>query len=229
MDPGRRRFQDGPMLEGSFLLVVGQLNPASEGSEKLYCKEVEVLNSFICHSSSTSPTQIPAKKFQSQVIPSTPRSFQSILFILPYLVPPPSPKSFTSRPFLASPMKQSPIPQPRKLLVLALQQLKPVVRNSRRRDYKSPLPFPDTQVFHRRECWPIRVTREDQNVVIEGQDAVARFFGRADINRSKVMMYSDDSMITGASCEEISSKFAWYEAEFIYDFQRDFDKIGKDS
>ncbi|MBW0501190.1 hypothetical protein O181_040905 [Austropuccinia psidii MF-1] len=87
---------------------------------------------------------------------------------------PPSHKSSTSRPLLASQMKQSPITYPRPSPLLTSQQSQPVVSTSRRREAWSHLPLPASQVFQNREIWPIRVTREGPTVVNYGQDAVAR-------------------------------------------------------
>ncbi|MBW0466318.1 hypothetical protein O181_006033 [Austropuccinia psidii MF-1] len=98
-------------------------NPDSEGSD-----EVEVINPLVGHSSRISPTKTPAKRLHSQIIPSTPRNFQPVLSS----VPPPSPKSSTSRPLLASPMKPSFISQRRKSPFLTSQKLKCVVSTSRR-------------------------------------------------------------------------------------------------
>ncbi|MBW0478061.1 hypothetical protein O181_017776 [Austropuccinia psidii MF-1] len=83
----------------------------SEGSNKSDGEEVEVINPLVGHPSRDSPTQPPARKFHSQ---------------LPSSAPPPSPKPSTSRPILASPMKPSPIPQPRPSHLHTSHQLKPV-------------------------------------------------------------------------------------------------------
>ncbi|MBW0470365.1 hypothetical protein O181_010080 [Austropuccinia psidii MF-1] len=66
-------------------------NPDSEGSDKLDCGEVEMINPMVGHPSSSSPTQPLSKKFHNHLIPSTPRSFQPVLYPLPSSVPPPSP------------------------------------------------------------------------------------------------------------------------------------------
>ncbi|MBW0483571.1 hypothetical protein O181_023286 [Austropuccinia psidii MF-1] len=44
----------------------------AEGSDELDGEEVEVVNNPVCRQSSTSPSQPPAKRFQSRLIPSTP-------------------------------------------------------------------------------------------------------------------------------------------------------------
>ncbi|MBW0465094.1 hypothetical protein O181_004809 [Austropuccinia psidii MF-1] len=108
-------------------------------------------------------TKSTSKKFHSQILPSTPQNFQPVLSTVPSSVPPPSHNLSTSRPYPASPIRPSPIQHPRPSPILTSQQLQPVSRTSRRREDWSPLPFPASQVFQRREHWPIRVTREDQN------------------------------------------------------------------
>ncbi|MBW0483017.1 hypothetical protein O181_022732 [Austropuccinia psidii MF-1] len=151
-------------------------NPDAEGSDQLDGKEAEVINPFVGHSSRSSPTKPPSKKFHSHLIPNSLRNFQPVLSSVPYSVPPPSPKSSTSTPILASPVKQSPILQPRPSPVLTSNQLQPVASTSQRRDDWSPLPFPAPPVFQNWERWPIRVTREDPTVGNEGQDAIARLY-----------------------------------------------------
>ncbi|MBW0566101.1 hypothetical protein O181_105816 [Austropuccinia psidii MF-1] len=83
--------------------------------------------------------------------------------------------------------------------------------SSRRRDGFSPLPFPASQVFQRRDCWPILITREDPNAASENQEAVARLFRRVDRNSREVIMYANDRTILGTASEEMAAKFAWYE------------------
>ncbi|MBW0471302.1 hypothetical protein O181_011017 [Austropuccinia psidii MF-1] len=107
--------------------------PDSRGSDKLDGEEVEVISTLVGHSSSSSPIQPPSKKFHTNLIPSTPRNFQPVLYSVPTLVPPPSPKSSIYRPMLASPMKPSPIPYPRPSTVLNSHQLQTVARIRRRR------------------------------------------------------------------------------------------------
>ncbi|MBW0558319.1 hypothetical protein O181_098034 [Austropuccinia psidii MF-1] len=101
--------------------------------------------------------------------------------------------------------------------------------SSRRRDGLSPLPFPAAQVFQRRDCWPIQITREDPNTVSENQEAVARLFRRVDRNSREVIMYANDRTIPGSASESMAERFAWYEDELINDFQRTFDELGRDN
>ncbi|MBW0500456.1 hypothetical protein O181_040171 [Austropuccinia psidii MF-1] len=101
--------------------------------------------------------------------------------------------------------------------------------SSRRRDGLSPLPFTASQVFQRRDLWPIQITREDPNVESENQEAVARLFRRVYRNSREVIMYANARTIPGTASEEMASKFAWYEDELINDFQRTFDDLGRDN
>ncbi|MBW0569195.1 hypothetical protein O181_108910 [Austropuccinia psidii MF-1] len=101
--------------------------------------------------------------------------------------------------------------------------------SSRRRDGLSALPFPDVQVFQRRDHWPIQITREDPNVESENQDAMARLFRIADRNSREVIMHANDRTISSTASEEMAAKFSWYEDELINDFQRTFDELGRDN
>ncbi|MBW0512352.1 hypothetical protein O181_052067 [Austropuccinia psidii MF-1] len=127
-------------------------------------EEAEVVNNPLGHQSSTSPSQPPAKRFQSCLIPSTPRNFQPTLATIPISLPPASPRSSHTRPTIIPEVRPSPIQQ------------SPLKRSSRRREELSPLLFPAAQVFQQRDCWPIQVTREDPNTASENQDSVARLF-----------------------------------------------------
>ncbi|MBW0462644.1 hypothetical protein O181_002359 [Austropuccinia psidii MF-1] len=166
-------------------------NPDAERSDELDGEKVEVLNPFVGPLPSTSTTQTPAKKFHSQVIPSTPRTFQPVLYTFPSSIPPPSPNPSPSGPSLASTIRPSP--------VLTSQQLQHVAITSRK-EYFSPLPFPVTKVFQRRERWPIRATREDPNLLNEGQYAVARLFRIFDGISREVIIYSNYRIIPGTAC-----------------------------
>ncbi|MBW0557207.1 hypothetical protein O181_096922 [Austropuccinia psidii MF-1] len=76
-------------------------------------EEVEVVPNSICHQYIASFSQTPSKRFQKQVIPSTPRNLQPILSTIPSSIPPASPNISTSRPALVSPVRPSPIPHPK--------------------------------------------------------------------------------------------------------------------
>ncbi|MBW0464624.1 hypothetical protein O181_004339 [Austropuccinia psidii MF-1] len=177
---------------------------------------------------SSSPTQSPAHNFPNKAMHSTARNFQPILSTIPSSVPPPSSGNSTARPPPASPMRPSPITQSRPSPVHPTQQIQPVDSISRAREVRSPPPFPSAQVFQRREHWSIRVTRTDTNDGNEGQEAVSRLFGRVDRNSREVIMYSNDSIITGTASEEMAAKFSWYEDEFINHFQGAFDDLGRE-
>ncbi|MBW0471081.1 hypothetical protein O181_010796 [Austropuccinia psidii MF-1] len=122
-------------------------DPDAEGSDELDGEEVEVLPNSAGHPSSNSPSQPPAKRFQSQVIPSTPRKVQPTLAT----IPPYSPYSSHTRPALNPEVRPSPIQQSRNSPIPTSQQLQPVASTSRRREELSPLPFPASQVFQHRD------------------------------------------------------------------------------
>ncbi|MBW0576033.1 hypothetical protein O181_115748, partial [Austropuccinia psidii MF-1] len=183
-------------------------DPDSEGSDELDGEEVEVVPHSVGHPSSNSSAQPLANRFQSQIIPSTPRTFQPMLASIPSTIPPPSPTTSHSRPALNPAVRPSPVQPPRISPMPTSRQLQPEASSSRRRDCLSPLPFPAAQVFQRRDRWPIRVTREDPNAASENQDAVARLFRRVDRNSREVIMYAIDRIIPGTASEEMAAKFA---------------------
>ncbi|MBW0500259.1 hypothetical protein O181_039974 [Austropuccinia psidii MF-1] len=115
----------------------------SEGSDELDGEEVEVVPNSAGHPSNTSPSQPPSKRFQSQVIPISPRTFQCT----PPAIPPASPNSSHTRPTLNPAVRSSPIQQPRNSPIVTSQQLQPVGSTSRRIKELSPLLFPAAQVF----------------------------------------------------------------------------------
>ncbi|MBW0531145.1 hypothetical protein O181_070860 [Austropuccinia psidii MF-1] len=142
-------------------------DPDAERSNEFDGEEVEVVPSSVGHPSNTSPSQPPAKRFQSNIIPITPRNFQPTLST----IPPASPNSSHTRTALNPAVRPSPIKQPRNSPIVT--SLQPVASTSRRREVLSPLLFPATQVFQHRDLWPIKVTREDPNMASENQDSVA--------------------------------------------------------
>ncbi|MBW0586725.1 hypothetical protein O181_126440 [Austropuccinia psidii MF-1] len=109
-------------------------NSDSEVSDELEVEEVEMVSNSIGHQSSISPSQPSSRKFQSQVIPSTPRNVQPVLSTTPSSIPPPSPNSSTARPALVLPVRKSRFPQPRNSPLVTSQQLKLMGRSSRRRE-----------------------------------------------------------------------------------------------
>ncbi|MBW0500142.1 hypothetical protein O181_039857 [Austropuccinia psidii MF-1] len=196
-----------------------------EGSDELDGEEAEVVTNSAGHPSNNSPSQPPAKRFQSHIIPSTPRNLQPTLAT----IPPASPKSSHTRTTLNPEVRPFPIQQPRNSPRVTSQQLQPVASTSIRREELSPLLFPAAQVFQRRDHLPIRVTREDPNTVSEDQDAVARLFRRVDRNSREVIMYSNDRTIPGTASEEMAAKFSWYKDELINDFQKTFHHLVGDN
>ncbi|MBW0514896.1 hypothetical protein O181_054611 [Austropuccinia psidii MF-1] len=202
-------------------------DPDAEGSDELDGEEVEVVPHSVAHTSSTSSSQPLTNRFQSQVLPSTPRTFQPVIAPIPTSLPPASSSPSHARPALNQEVRPSPIQKPRNSLITTSQQLQPMASSSRRRDGLSPLPFPAAQVVQRRNRWPIQVTREDPNMVSENQEAVARLFRRVDENSREMIMYANDRTIPGTASEEMAEKFAWYEDELINDFQGTFDDLGR--
>ncbi|MBW0578250.1 hypothetical protein O181_117965 [Austropuccinia psidii MF-1] len=184
--------------------------PDAEGSYELDGEEVEVIPHYAGHPSNSSPSQPPAKRFQSQVIPSTPRNFQPTLAT----IPPASPHSSHTRHALNSEVRPSPVQQSRNSPIVNSQQLQPVASTSRRREEIPPFPFPDSQGFQHRDQWPMHVTREDQNMASDKQDAVARLLRSVDRNSREVIMYANDRAILGTASEEMAATFSWYEDEF---------------
>ncbi|MBW0504550.1 hypothetical protein O181_044265 [Austropuccinia psidii MF-1] len=203
-------------------------DPDAEGSDELDGEEVVVVPHSVGHPSRNSSAQPLAKRFQSQLIPGIPRTFQPVLASIPTTIPPSSPSTSHARPALNPELRPSPSQQTRNLPITTSQQLQPVASSSRRRDGLSPLLFPAAQVFQRRYCWPIQVTREDPNAVSENKEAVARLFRRVDRNSREVIMYANDKTIPRTSPEEMVAKFSWYEDELINDFQRTFDDFSRD-
>ncbi|MBW0564012.1 hypothetical protein O181_103727 [Austropuccinia psidii MF-1] len=128
-------------------------DPDAEGSDELDDEEVEVIPHSSGHPSNSSPSQPPARRFQSQVIPSTPRTSQPTLATIPTSIPPASPHSSHTRPALSPEVRPSPIQQSINSPIVNPQQFQPVASTSRRREEFSPLPFPAAQVFQRRDQW----------------------------------------------------------------------------
>ncbi|MBW0589773.1 hypothetical protein O181_129488 [Austropuccinia psidii MF-1] len=84
-------------------------DPDAEGSDELDGEEVEVVPHSVGHPSSNSSAQPLANRFQSQVIPSTPRTFQPMLASIPTTIPPPSPTTSHARPALNPEVRPSPV------------------------------------------------------------------------------------------------------------------------
>ncbi|MBW0505900.1 hypothetical protein O181_045615 [Austropuccinia psidii MF-1] len=82
------------------------------GGNHLDGEEAEVVYNSIGHQSSTSPSHPAAKRFQSNIFPSTPRTFQPTLATLPTSLPPASPSSSAARPALIPAVRPSPSLRP---------------------------------------------------------------------------------------------------------------------
>ncbi|MBW0558842.1 hypothetical protein O181_098557 [Austropuccinia psidii MF-1] len=130
-------------------------DPDSEGSGQLDGEEVEVIPHSAGHPSNISPSQSPAKRFQSKVIPSTPRNFEPTLATITTSIPPASAHSCHTRPALNPAVRPSPIQKSRSSPIVNSQKLQPVASTSRRREELSQLPFPSAQVFQHRDQWHI--------------------------------------------------------------------------
>ncbi|MBW0489230.1 hypothetical protein O181_028945 [Austropuccinia psidii MF-1] len=98
-------------------------DPDYEGSDELDGEEVEVVYNSAGQQSSTSITHPPAKRFQSKIIPSTPRTFQPILSTITTTLPPASPNSSTTRLALVAAVRPSPLHQSRNSPIVTSQHL----------------------------------------------------------------------------------------------------------
>ncbi|MBW0530373.1 hypothetical protein O181_070088 [Austropuccinia psidii MF-1] len=98
-------------------------DPDAEVSDELDGEEVEVVNNPAGHQSSTSPSQPPAKRFQSHLIPNTPRNFQPTLATIPTSLPPESPSSSHTRPAMIPAVRPSAIQQSSASPIVISQQL----------------------------------------------------------------------------------------------------------
>ncbi|MBW0569499.1 hypothetical protein O181_109214 [Austropuccinia psidii MF-1] len=116
-------------------------DPDAEGSDELDGEEVEVVPDSVVHPSSNSSAQPLANRFQSQVIASTPRTFQPMLAYIPSTIPPPSPTTSHARPAFNPAVWPSPVQSSRISPMTTSRQLQPEASSSRRRDGLSPLPF----------------------------------------------------------------------------------------
>ncbi|MBW0484640.1 hypothetical protein O181_024355 [Austropuccinia psidii MF-1] len=74
-------------------VVVKQIRRIADSPPSWYGEEAKVVNNPVGHQSSTSPSHPLAKRFQSLLIPSTPRNCQPTLATIPTSLPPASPSS----------------------------------------------------------------------------------------------------------------------------------------
>ncbi|MBW0587078.1 hypothetical protein O181_126793 [Austropuccinia psidii MF-1] len=202
-----------------------QPDPDAEGSNELDGEEVEVIPHSSGHSSNSSTSQPPAKKIPKSSNPQYPQKlpahscYNSSCFTT----------LFPHQACLESSSKTIPHPTIQKLTHSQLPTTPTWASTSRRREELFPMPFPASQVFQRRDQWPIQVTREDPKTESDNQDAMARLFRRVDRNSREVIMYANNRTIPGTASEEIAEKFAWYEDELINDFKKTYDYFGKDN
>ncbi|MBW0559811.1 hypothetical protein O181_099526, partial [Austropuccinia psidii MF-1] len=98
-------------------------DPDAEVSDELDGEEAEVVNNLVGHQSRTSPSQPPSKRFQSRLIPSTPRNFQPTLAPIPTSLPHSSPSSSHTRPAINPEVRPFPIQQYRASPIVTSQQL----------------------------------------------------------------------------------------------------------
>ncbi|MBW0485333.1 hypothetical protein O181_025048 [Austropuccinia psidii MF-1] len=137
--PGSRKgmWEGGLILEGLFLLLVGQFIPAQtssspESTAKVWLKDSEELTIHPPTSMLKVVINCMVKKiFHRQGISSTPRSVQPIIYTIPSSIPPPSPNPSTARTALVSLVRLSPIPQPRNSSMVTSHKLKPVASSIR--------------------------------------------------------------------------------------------------
>ncbi|MBW0489679.1 hypothetical protein O181_029394 [Austropuccinia psidii MF-1] len=202
-------------------------DPDAESSDELDVEEAIVVPHSVGHQSSTSSSQPLANRLKSQATPSTPRTLQPVLASIPTTLPPDSPSLSHAKPALNQAVRPKPIQKPRNSPIATSQKLQPMASSSRRRDGLSPLPFPATQVFQRRDRWPMWITREDPNTASENQESLARLFRKVDRNSRELIMYANNRTIVGTASEEMAEKFAWYKDESINDFQKTFDDLGR--
>ncbi|MBW0559035.1 hypothetical protein O181_098750 [Austropuccinia psidii MF-1] len=87
-------------------------DPDAEGSDELDGAEFVVVPHLVVHQYSSSSSQPLANRFQSHVIPSTPRNFQPSLATVPTSLPPTSPISSHSRLSLTQAVRHPPSNNP---------------------------------------------------------------------------------------------------------------------
>ncbi|MBW0526078.1 hypothetical protein O181_065793 [Austropuccinia psidii MF-1] len=103
-------------------------DPDAEGSDEFDDEKVQVVPHSVGHPSSNSSTQPLANRFQSQVITSTPRTFQPVLASIPTTIPLPSPSTSHARPALNPEVRQSPVQKTRNSPITTSHQLQQKTR-----------------------------------------------------------------------------------------------------
>ncbi|MBW0532268.1 hypothetical protein O181_071983 [Austropuccinia psidii MF-1] len=112
----------GRPIYSSSAVQITKIN--TEGSDELDGEGVEVVNNHVGHQSSTSPSQPPSKRFQSRLIPSTPRNLQPNIATIPTSLPPASRSSSHSRPAMNPEVRSSPIKQSRTSPIVTSKHLR---------------------------------------------------------------------------------------------------------
>ncbi|MBW0508601.1 hypothetical protein O181_048316 [Austropuccinia psidii MF-1] len=113
----------GPIPVGGRRISDSPTDPDAEGSDELDGEEVVVVPHSVHHKSSTSSSQPLSNRFQSQVIPSTPRTFQPFLASIPTSLPPAWPSPSHARPALYQAVRPSLNQQPRNSVITTSKQL----------------------------------------------------------------------------------------------------------
>ncbi|MBW0532194.1 hypothetical protein O181_071909 [Austropuccinia psidii MF-1] len=202
-------------------IAVSPTDPDAEGSDELDGEEVKVVPHLLAiHPEIPLLSLLPSDSQYSQNLPTSSffHSYYNSSFFTKY---------FPCQACLESSSKTITKPETQELTHNHLLSTPTCGQFQHRRDGLSPLSFPAAQVFQRRDCWPIQITREDPNAVSENQEAVARLFRRVDRNSRDVIMYANDRMIVGTASEEMAANFARYEDELINDLQRTFNDLGR--
>ncbi|MBW0512029.1 hypothetical protein O181_051744 [Austropuccinia psidii MF-1] len=137
------------MIRGLFEPLLSFAFPTFCGSDELDFKEVEVVNNSVGHQSSASPSQPPAKRFQSCLVPSTPRNVQPNLATIPTSLPPAPPTFSHTRPAMIPEVRPSPVQKSRTSRKVTSQQLQPESSSSERIEELSPLRFPAPRYFRK--------------------------------------------------------------------------------
>ncbi|MBW0523820.1 hypothetical protein O181_063535 [Austropuccinia psidii MF-1] len=97
-----------PVSEAPTLDGTSGYSAYAEGSDEWDGEEAVVVPNSAGHPSNASCSQPPAKRFQSQIIPSTPINFQPTLATIPTAIPPASPHSSNTRPALNPAVRPAP-------------------------------------------------------------------------------------------------------------------------
>ncbi|MBW0542100.1 hypothetical protein O181_081815 [Austropuccinia psidii MF-1] len=94
------KINTGGVVKRIRRIADSRTDPDAEVSDELDGEEVVVVPHSVGHSSRNSSAQPLANRFQIQVIPNTPRTFQPVLASIPTTIPPSSPSTSHARPAL---------------------------------------------------------------------------------------------------------------------------------